>query len=704
VYLLFPLGMAVGALLSGIYAHHHRLPCKLIHRAVHPLAHTPQGSAASTTVKEATSATAATPSTYPIQTPSNEVDSADAPAKEERVDDVASRVAPDPAADVDESGFGRDHPLHQVLANQPAKKLLRRLQAPGPLLVTFGSTAMSDFILNWIAHVKRLPPPNNAYVVAALDKPLLQLCEQNDLPGVALAAQDGLLQDKGYFRADEKKFVRMGEIKVDLIRALVAAKYHVLVSDADVVLFRDPWPFLIEGLASNSDLKRRVAAMVRADVLTTTDCIDEQEDTQRRRWLMDKEFNTGVLFFRGSNNSLAILDRWKKQLLEEKGQGLYINDQAVFNRAFHNLGPPRPLSVPNADPSEPKSSHEFWDDVNTRSVYHMTQVADVPSDSTIGVLPMVEFINGHSFFVAKLHNKYGVEPVALHATYQFGDNAEYSYGKRERLRSAGLWLVDDDEYYTKASKLLVVKGDLLQGFHAVPNQSAEYDGGIDIHMEADALQRRRLRDAFAIALTLGRTLVLPVIHCYCDRYWWLLHECRMPGAERMDLPYDCPLDHIFEPSRWYQANLDFRPRAFLDDPRQKEIASHTPRATLPKTCFCRRSDPPDCEQGQWQRLSGVGPAMEDWEKQVVRARVVDVDVELLDSFCWNIPKNVLLRIQQAFLMRVGLCSKERNIIPPDWKPEKHPLNCSWGYADTRELSQEEIQQRRQDAATYTTTQ
>lgn len=94
--------------------------------------------AASTTPTTAKEATAATPSTYPIQTSSKEVDSADAPAVEERVDDVASRVAPDPAADVDESGFGRDHPLHQVLANQPAKKLLRRLQAPGPLLVRAG--------------------------------------------------------------------------------------------------------------------------------------------------------------------------------------------------------------------------------------------------------------------------------------------------------------------------------------------------------------------------------------------------------------------------------------------------------------------------------------------------------------------------------------------------------------------------------------
>lgn len=182
---------------------------------------------------------------------------------------------------------------------------------------------------------------------------------------------------------------------------------------------------------------------------------------------------------------------------------------------------------------------------------------------------------------------------------------------------------------------------------------------------------------------------------------------------------------------------------------------------------------------------------------------MDTDVRNeLGGCCW-------LFAEQAFLMRVGLCSKERNIIPPDWcvrlrqarscrcemfimydesrtqpmwsfwwayrkthvgcrqalrvslihkdvvhalvysivhvlyrgnilhrngslfrlmhldfcnsclccgclmfgcfhelcrKPEKHPLNCSWGYADTRELSQEEIQQRRQDAATYTTTQ
>jgi hypothetical protein len=48
------------------------------------------------------------------------------------------------------------------------------------------------------------------------------------------------------------------------------------------------------------------------------------------------------------------------------------------------------------------------------------------------------------------------------------------------------------------------------------------DGGIDKHLEANALQRRRLLDAFSLAITLGRTLVVPQLWCFCDRYWWLL--------------------------------------------------------------------------------------------------------------------------------------------------------------------------------------
>ena len=32
-------------------------------------------------------------------------------------------------------------------------------------------------------------------------------------------------------------------------------------------------------------------------------------------------------------------------------------------------------------------------------------------------------------------------------TYQFGEGSRYAYGKRQRLREAGLWHVDPDSYY-----------------------------------------------------------------------------------------------------------------------------------------------------------------------------------------------------------------------------------------------------------------
>jgi hypothetical protein len=53
-----------------------------------------------------------------------------------------------------------------------------------------------------------------AFAVAVLDKPLLALLDSKGLPAITLTAADGLMEHKEYFRADEKKFLRMGEIKV----------------------------------------------------------------------------------------------------------------------------------------------------------------------------------------------------------------------------------------------------------------------------------------------------------------------------------------------------------------------------------------------------------------------------------------------------------------------------------------------------------
>ena len=49
----------------------------------------------------------------------------------------------------------------------------------------------------------------------------------------------------------------------------------------------------------------------------------------------------------------------------------------------------------------------------------------------MGTFPIAEVSNGHTFFVQKMHEIVGVPPVAVHCTYQYGDDTGYAYGKRQ---------------------------------------------------------------------------------------------------------------------------------------------------------------------------------------------------------------------------------------------------------------------------------
>ena len=64
----------------------------------------------------------------------------------------------------------------------------------------------------------------------------------------------------------------------------------------------------------------------------------------------------------------------------------------------------------------------------------------------LGILPLLFFQNGHSYFTQKLHERRNIVPYVVHATYQYGDGAIFPFGKRQRMREAGLWLMDGPEY------------------------------------------------------------------------------------------------------------------------------------------------------------------------------------------------------------------------------------------------------------------
>ena len=123
-------------------------------------------------------------------------------------------------------------------------------------------------------------------------------------------------------------------------------------------------------------------------------------------------------------------------------------------------------------------------------------------------------------------------------------------------------------------------------------------------VEAQGWMRGALRNGIVLAKKLDRILILPRLQCYCERcgaraamresrrgwamdepgqappvglsrrrgrwrrkhpvrrsdaghvarrrFWFLLDDCRIPaGPEKMPMPYECPMDHIFEPSLWY---------------------------------------------------------------------------------------------------------------------------------------------------------
>lgn len=55
---------------------------------------------------------------------------------------------------------------------------------------------------------------------------------------------------------------------------------------------------------------------------------------------------------------------------------------------------------------------------------------------------------------AKKYNK-DETPYSVHMTYQHGDTFGYAYGKRQRLRENGLFLVDNDAYYASGNFLKI---------------------------------------------------------------------------------------------------------------------------------------------------------------------------------------------------------------------------------------------------------
>ena len=542
--------------------------------------------------------------------------------------------------------------------------------------------------MNWVLQVEKkgLGP----YVVGALDGGAVELCEARGFPAVSFGNLT-MPTTGAYWRTEEGTFLRMATLKTELLRGLLLSDWDIMMSDVDVVWFESPWRW-IGPKGANVSVYPEAAKMAKADLLVSTDIVEVETDSIWASWLLNREYNTGIIFWRATERSLLLVKLWRERLeIEGAIPGLYINDQAVFNRMSHGQwnGPPVPLEL---TPEE----HPDLNPDAVRGVYWVT--SPVMADSKVapmlrvamGTLPQQRFCNGHVFFINRLPSRFGLRPIAVHATYQFADEKTYSFGKRHRLRQAQGWNIDTPEYYAEG-RFLTISGDsLLAGqpyrrdqlatFKGRTSRHHMYDNGLALHFSMEKIQREMLYDAFALAIALNRTLVLPLMTCFCDRYWWLVHACRMPGAESMPLPIQCPLDHLYDIGRWYDAKLDFREAGFLTNPRvPRALAASRARLRLQRSGGGGAgARAPEFDDGQpvteevalREGLTYEGAAAAVEASAGGGARVLEVDPRDLSGFCGFLDKTrsrtVDSRLTMAFSMHVNLCGEEDNILcaPP----------------------------------------
>ncbi|KAG8467383.1 hypothetical protein KFE25_000699 [Diacronema lutheri] len=486
------------------------------------------------------------------------------------------------------------------------------------IIVTFATKGVLDFALNWVLHIRALRLP---HMLGAMDDTMEAVCERwqipvhavhKDNPGDAHSreAMSGVMgAGMANLRGSDKGFAGLGVLKTLFIQRLLRDGRDVLISDTDTAWFKDPRPIVYGRDARYADFRH-------ADLLISTDCIDSTDDESAANsgcWHTPVQKNTGMMFFRASNNSITFVREWEERLViyttcppeagAPKGRCEGYNDQNLLNEMIEG----RPLGAAVwHDGAKNSASNALrkavcsdvfrggmygvpLDDAHTdgsRRVFAVCMPGKLPR-YVVGVLPTIEYANGHSFFVQQRFRTTGVWPTAVHVTFTWGDSAAYAYGKLQRMRDFGMWRLgtvnqhepgargagagagaagggvagadgaevggEEEAMRRMAERRYLLVSGSARPPPVVPFVKEDYDQRAFQHVRWQRDVRARLQRALALALALNRTVILPEFHCYCDRYFYRLEKCMIPGGHHATrLPFVCPFDHVFDSSRWYE--------------------------------------------------------------------------------------------------------------------------------------------------------
>ncbi len=459
---------------------------------------------------------------------------------------------------------GEQDDRHVVLAEFSKLPLaIRSLSNGSDLAVTFATGSVATMAINWVKTATKAWGDSRPVLVGALDAAMLAACEEHNAPCIPIDGGDVSKELEvggagSNLRSRPKLYPKMSVLKVGFYGQLLSWGYNVWACDADAVFAGDPRSLL--GAEPWSD----------ADIAVATDCIDVPADS--RSPLLHCDFNTGMVFLRSRPAVIAFTERWRETIASAKETR--IRDQAAFNM-LTKAGP---------------LVRRF----NSRRLYDST-VGELTL--SIGVLPLSQFLNGHTFFVQRAHTLPGAPPpLAVHMTYQFAEGDTFAYGKRQRLRQAGLWLVDEPGYY--AGRYLSVSASGATLPHVAMDVNVDSRVAVKQHLSEHAHRIELLRAMLGIAKALGRELILPPMLCYCDFMWKEMRNCRVGGAESMRLPFECPMDHVLNTPAWFSkgvpggapgASLEttsigvaIREPNFLQSPKlPKSVSSNVTKVSLP---------------------------------------------------------------------------------------------------------------------------
>lgn len=450
---------------------------------------------------------------------------------------------------------------------------MRRHAKAHTLFVTFTNAQSSMFAANWAKQLQAIGLSGLVGVVEDL--------QQEHVRAIS-ASESGLFCGSGDLMRRNGQAGRWAEVA-----PLLRYGYHVLISDADIVWFRDPRPYFREVRRAHPHL----------DFLLCTDRAFNGYHTQPLRAresgressrdaalistdldLEDGEgssipsYNIGVLmlYAHASANLSAMIDvLWVRavQTPEREGgkgrtagrtkpmfNGLARWDQGPINTfVLHGRRHPQdPLLVLIDKPLTSKNDGPFagldrkWRGPRVRV--------------GMGVLPMLQFTTAYTYFIqAPLREHTRAKPYSLHAIYTHGGGAEK---KVALMRDARGWH-DPPGYYEDEDRRYMT-------YDSSPPERLQRHGGFDLILT----QLRRFEVALRVASLANRTLIMPRLKCgnvamSYPCYAWYHRATTSAGFrhDRVPMPDYCPSYYWFNYEFAERLKLNIREHSFLANPR-----------------------------------------------------------------------------------------------------------------------------------------